>query len=61
MTDLEKQTQSYWYLRQKIATRTADGNDMIAMALVGYFTNSRLLAGLASESSQLIRNKKNNA
>lgn len=54
MTDLEKQTQSYWYLRQKIAAKTADGNDMIAMVLVGYFTNSRLLAGLANESSQLV-------
>jgi len=58
MTDLEKQTQSYWYLRQKIASKTADGNDMIAMALVGYFTNSRLLAGLASESSQIMNSKK---
>lgn len=58
MTDLEKQTQSYWYLRQKMATNTADNSDMIAMALVGYFTNSRLLAGLASESSQIMNSKK---
>mgnify|MGYP007100046320 CR=1 FL=1 len=57
MTDLEKQTQSYWYLRQKIAKNTADSSDMIAMALVGYFTNSRLLAGLASENCKIMNGK----